>query len=118
MVFNSGAAFGILKGSTNFLIYVGIIFILVLVMFLRKEKTKSKMLFTAYGLILGGAFSNMYDRIFLGYVVDYLDFRVWPVFNIADTCISTGVGLIFLQSFLEHRQAKNNAGKKDVASSG
>jgi signal peptidase II len=57
------------------------------------------------GLILGGAISNLCDRITLGYVVDYFDFRVWPVFNISDSCITTGTGLLLIDSF---KKTKNN----------
>ncbi len=48
-------------------------------------------------LILGGALGNWLDRIRLGAVVDFLDFQIWPVFNLADTAISLGVGLYLLQ---------------------
>jgi signal peptidase II len=81
------------------LIYFGIFFLLLVFLFLWKEKQKVLTVKISYGLILGGAFSNLFDRIFLGYVVDYLDFRIWPVFNLADTCISVGIGILFLNSF-------------------
>ncbi len=48
----------------------------------------------AWALVAGGALGNLYDRVFFGYVIDYLDFRVWPVFNFADVCISCGVAWI------------------------
>lgn len=99
VIFNQGAAFGILKGKTQFLIYIGIIFILFLFGCLRKEKNQNLSLFISYGLILGGALSNLIDRIFLGHVVDYIDLRIWPVFNIADSCINIGVFLILINSF-------------------
>ena len=50
-------------------------------------------------LILAGALGNLIDRIRFGYVVDFLDFRIWPVFNIADACISIGTVLLVLQIF-------------------
>jgi signal peptidase II len=46
---------------------------------------------TGLGLVLGGAIGNFIDRIRLGYVVDFIDFRVWPVFNIADSAVTIGV---------------------------
>jgi len=52
----------------------------------------------AYGLILGGALSNFLDRILYGYVIDYIDIRIWPIFNFSDLCISTGVALIIFSS--------------------
>ena len=49
---------------------------------------------TGMGLLIGGAIGNLIDRIKTGYVVDFIDFRIWPVFNIADIAIVIGVGII------------------------
>ncbi|MFA6282355.1 MAG: signal peptidase II [Candidatus Omnitrophota bacterium] len=99
VVFNSGAAFGILKGKTTFLVYVGLIFLLLFLMNFIKEEKKNRVFLIACGLIAGGALSNLYDRIFIGYVVDYIDLRVWPVFNISDSAITVGAFLLFLNEF-------------------
>jgi len=99
LVFNRGAAFGILQKNTYFLIYAGIVFILLFFILMKKEKKKSTLFLIACGLIIGGAFSNLWDRLYLGYVVDYIDFRVWPVFNISDSCITIGAGLLFWESY-------------------
>lgn len=99
VVFNSGAAFGILKGKTTFLIYIGLIFLLLFLMNFIKAEKKSKIFLISCGLIMGGALSNLYDRIFIGYVVDYIDLRFWPVFNISDSAISIGACLLFLSEF-------------------
>jgi signal peptidase II len=98
VVFNKGAAFGILQGKNSFLIYVGFVFISIFFVILYKEKSADLLLFVSYGLILGGALSNLFDRIFLGYVVDYIDLRIWPVFNLSDSCINIGIITIFLKS--------------------
>jgi signal peptidase II len=103
VVFNTGAAFGMLQQKTTFLIYIGLVFIFIFLLLAISEKRKSKLFFIACGLIIGGALSNLYDRIFLGFVVDYIDIRIWPVFNIADSCISCGVGLMLWESFRKHR---------------
>jgi len=101
VVFNRGAAFGILKGYSNILVYAGIVFIIMLIVIIRKDERKSMLSMVILGLILGGAFSNMFDRVVYGFVVDYLDFKIWPVFNLSDTCISIGAGILFLRSFLK-----------------
>jgi len=102
VVFNKGAAFSILKGQTTLLVYVGIIFIILFFILMMREKKRSLVYYISCGLILGGALSNLCDRIFLGYVIDYIDFKVWPVFNLADTCITTGTLLLFLNSLRKH----------------
>ena len=98
-VLNRGAAFGILQGQTALLAYFGIIFILFFLISIIKGRKKDILFLVSSGLILGGALSNLYDRIILGYVVDYLDIRIWPVFNLSDSCISIGVFLLFIHSF-------------------
>lgn len=97
---NTGAAFSILKGKTflfttvSFVVILGIIFILI------KYPIKRKIFGIVMGLILGGAIGNLIDRVRYGYVVDFLDFRIWPVFNIADCAIVIGViVLVYLITF-------------------
>jgi len=106
LVHNQGAAFGILQKSSTFLIYVSIVFILLFLFFIKKENNKTAFFLISSGLILGGAFSNLWDRLYLGYVVDYIDFRVWPVFNISDSCITTGAILLLWESCRGHKKIK------------
>jgi signal peptidase II len=104
LVLNTGAAFGILRGKTILLVYIGLILLMAFFIFLgRDQKNKSLLVWIAGGLIVGGAVSNLWDRISLGYVVDYLDFRIWPVFNLSDACICTAAGLLMIDSFREKR---------------
>ena len=102
VVFNTGAAFGLLRGQTTFLIAIGLAFMLFFFFVLTKER-KTILSAVASGLVAGGALSNLYDRIVRGYVVDYLVFRIWPVFNLSDTCISIGVGLLILETYRKTR---------------
>ena len=86
---NTGAGFGILKNQNTFLIFTSLI-IIGIILFYIKQIIKEKQIHIPIALILGGAFGNLIDRIFLGYVIDFIDFRIWPAFNIADSCITIG----------------------------
>ena len=98
---NSGGAFGILRGRTNLFIIISIIVILFIIYFMFKEEKKDYFIKTVFSFILGGAISNLIDRMRLGYVVDFIDFQVWPVFNIADSAISIGMVLLFIRLFFK-----------------
>ncbi|MCM8819558.1 MAG: signal peptidase II [Candidatus Omnitrophica bacterium] len=104
VICNSGAAFGLLRGKNQLLIYISIIFILFFLI-LSKRSRKTFLAFFGEGLIIGGAISNLFDRLFLGCVIDYIDIRIWPVFNISDMCISIGIGVLFLDS-LKNKKLK------------
>jgi signal peptidase II len=88
---NTGAAFSILKGKTFLFTVVSSIVIVIITLVLIKLPAKHKAFGIVMALILGGAMGNFIDRLRFGYVVDFLDFRVWPVFNIADCAIVIGV---------------------------
>lgn len=99
LVLNTGAAFGLLKNQTILFIALSIIAISLIVFYLprlNKEKILSRV---ALALVLGGAASNLIDRLRFGYVIDYLDFRVWPVFNVADSAITLGAILLLFECF-------------------
>jgi signal peptidase II len=93
LVHNRGAAFGILKNQTSMLIITSMLAILLIYSNLSYKKDKA-IYNIALSLILAGAFGNLIDRLFLGYVVDFLDFRIWPVFNLADSAITVGAILL------------------------
>ncbi len=92
---NFGAGFGIFQGKTNILIWFSVIAIGIILFYYDKIIEK-KSLQVASALILGGTVSNLIDRIFLGFVVDYIDFRIWPVFNIGDSCITIGALILII----------------------
>ena len=87
---NLGAAFGM--GKKYIVLILSIIFIIGILVFMKKEKNKIKNYFP-YVLILSGAIGNLIDRIFRGYVIDFIDVNIFnfPNFNIADICIFIGV---------------------------
>lgn len=103
---NTGAAFGTLQGGNAILI---IVTLCILGYLLKNWKE-----FCSYGLlvkwglvlILGGALGNLYDRITLGFVVDFIDLRVWPVFNAADSFITIGGVLLAFALFKLRAQTK------------
>jgi signal peptidase II len=90
---NTGSAFGFFKGNNLFFILLTLV-VLLMIYHYRADflQNKTKTAFT--GLIIAGALGNLYDRLIYGAVIDFLDFHFWPVFNIADSCIS--LGIIFL----------------------
>jgi signal peptidase II len=89
LVHNRGAAFGIFKNQFYLFIFSSIVAVILIYSILKKNKRNNFYSFSL-SLILGGALGNLIDRAFLGYVVDFLDFRIWPVFNIADSAITIG----------------------------
>ena len=100
LVHNTGAGFGILKGFSSLFILISVLAIIFFTYALRK-KGDALNNFQKIGIsfILGGTLGNLMDRLRLGYVVDFLDFIVWPVFNFADTFISIGAGIIIVSMF-------------------
>jgi signal peptidase II len=93
LVHNRGAAFGMLKNQVPFLILTSLI-VIILIYFNLKNNSRKIIYAVSLSFILAGALGNLLDRLFLGYVIDFLDFRIWPVFNIADSAIT--VGAVFL----------------------
>jgi len=89
---NTGSAFGLLKGWQLPLIFLSIAVIGFIFYYYDKINEKLLQLFT--GFILGATIGNLIDRIIWGHVIDFLDFRIWPVFNIADSFIT--ISVIFL----------------------
>lgn len=91
---NTGAAFGLGRARNGFFIALAGALLCALIWLQRSWSGKNRWI--QYGLVLvaGGAWGNLWDRIAYGAVVDFLDFRVWPVFNVADSCITIGAGAL------------------------
>lgn len=96
-VLNPGAAFSILPNKTGFLILIAVVVVAAIVYYNRQLPADKVLMRTALGLQVGGALGNLLDRLRFAQVVDFIDFRVFPVFNIADIAISIGVGLLILE---------------------
>ena len=103
---NEGAAFGFLNDAGGwqkwFFTAISVIAAIVITYLIKKHR-EQKLFCLGLALVLGGAIGNLYDRITLGYVVDFLNFHVnniyWPAFNVADSAICVGVALLLLDSF-------------------
>ena len=95
-VHNSGIAFGLFSSATSIVIALTGIAVGCLVLFFARSGRRHPLLPVALGLVLGGSVSNLLDRVRLGYVTDFLDLAYWPSFNLADTFIVVGVGLLFV----------------------
>ena len=102
---NPGAAFGILAQQRWLFIAVGFLFMGAAVVFRRRLRRESRWMQCGVALLLGGAVGNLVDRILWGAVVDFLDFRVWPVFNIADISIVVGVGCMMYALLRQEKEA-------------
>ena len=99
LVFNHGTAFGLWQDKSSLVFVLAFLCSLALMfwVFLKREKLSYWEIFS-FALVLGGAFSNLWERAFLGYVVDYIDLGFWPVFNLADTFISLGCILVLAKN--------------------
>ncbi|RQD66932.1 MAG: signal peptidase II [Tindallia sp. MSAO_Bac2] len=87
---NRGAAFGLMQNQQVFFITITILILGWIFWFLIKNPQMNPLLMVSLSLIAGGAIGNFIDRLFFGFVVDFLDFLVWPVFNVADMAIVAG----------------------------
>ena len=103
LVRNTGSAFGLFKDWTQFFIISSVIVIALIFFYVWRCRCKDIFLISALGLILGGAIGNLIDRILFGCVIDFLDFRVWPVFNIADSSITIGAMMLALKVLLDKK---------------
>ena len=91
---NSGIAFGLFSSATAAVIVLTLIAIGWMVAYFARSGARHPLLPVAVGLLIGGSVSNLSDRVRLGHVTDFLDFRYWPAFNLADSFIVIGVAVL------------------------
>lgn len=115
---NPGAAWSFLANASEsvrvpFFLAVSVLAIVLIVWYFFRLEPGQRMLMVALALVLGGAVGNFIDRARLTYVIDFIVWYIgsyrWPTFNVADSAISVGVGLIFLDSLLEYLRTKKDA---------
>ena len=119
LLHNPGAAFSFLANEAGwqrwFFAAIALVVSVVIVLWIKKLKQHEKWQAIALALILGGAIGNVIDRIWLGYVVDFIQVYYqqwyWPAFNIADSAIFIGVAMIIIESIREYRAEHKNTEK-------
>jgi len=120
LAYNTGAAFSFLSNAGGwqrwFFAGISVLVIGVLVVWMRRLKPEQWPLSLAFALIIGGALGNLIDRLVYGHVIDFIDvyYRTWhwPTFNIADSAITLGAGLLLWDAWVAHRREKRAAGTK------
>lgn len=102
---NDGAAFSLFSGNRIFLILITCIFLGIIYVYFIKEKSLKRLEQISLSLLIGGIIGNLFDRIFLGYVIDYLSFYLlewhFPIFNLADICIVISILFIMIETLKE-----------------
>jgi len=93
---NSGIAFGFFSSATAAVIVLTTVAVGWMLVFFARSGARHPVLPVALGLVIGGSVSNLVDRVRLGHVTDFLDLRFWPAFNLADSFIVVGVGILLL----------------------
>ena len=101
---NRGGAWGIFNNIP--LLFIVLIPIVVIGLFFYAIHSKRKLEIISISMIIGGALGNYIDRLFRGYVVDFIDFRIWPVFNVADIFVVVGGVLLILSAILIRNDGK------------
>lgn len=94
---NMGAGFGILQGQ-QWMIMLFSFLVLGTILFFYKKIPDEKIYNVLTAMIIGGVIGNLIDRTCLSYVVDFIDFRIWPVFNIADSCLTVAIVILLFIS--------------------
>lgn len=90
-VTNTGSAFSLFRGFNLIFILFSVIVIAAIFYFIKQIKNNEKLLQFCMGLLLGGTTGNLIDRLFYGAVTDFINFRIWPVFNVADSAVTISV---------------------------
>jgi signal peptidase II len=112
---NSGIAFGLFASATAAVIALTGIAVAWMLLFFARSGSRHPVLPVALGLVIGGSLSNLLDRVRLGYVTDFLDFRYWPAFNLADSFIVIGVVILLAALLAAEREPRRARHVRDAA---
>ncbi len=93
-IHNPGAAFGMLPNMTSFFIVVSLVVVAGILIYHYKQEKKTLIQTLSFAFIVGGTVGNLLDRLRFNMVIDFIDFRIWPVFNLADIAIVLGAVLL------------------------
>ena len=104
---NSGIAFGLFASATPIVIVLTAFAVGWMLLFFARSGSRHPVLPVALGLVIGGSVSNLVDRVRLGRVTDFLDLKYWPAFNLADSFIVVGVGILLLALVAADRSARS-----------
>ena len=106
---NSGIAFGLFSSATAIVIVLTAFAVGWMILFFARSGSRHPVLPVALGLVIGGSLSNLVDRVRLGHVTDFLDLKFWPAFNLADSFIVVGVGILLLALLDADRPARSRS---------
>ena len=110
--YNTGVSFSMLQGQRIIILIINIIILVFLYLYMKKFKVNTKNMI-GFSLVFGGLYGNLVDRIFRGYVIDFIDFYVfnynYPIFNLADTFICIGVCILIYSIFLGEDNENNSS---------
>ena len=110
-IHNTGAAFSMLAGKTQVLALFQVIIIgVILGYYILKGRKSHPQLRISLAMIVAGGIGNLIDRLTLGYVVDFLDFHFWPIFNVAD--IGVSAGCVLLAGYVFFIEGKEKSGRQ------
>jgi signal peptidase II len=112
---NSGIAFGFFSQATAIVILATGIAVGWMLLYFGRSGARHPVLPVALGLVIGGSTSNLLDRVRLGYVTDFLDFRYWPAFNLADSFIVVGVLVLLATLMRNEREPRRTRPVRDAA---
>ena len=112
---NAGIAFGLFTSATGVVIALTALAVVWMLVYFARSGARHPAIPAGLGLLIGGSLSNLVDRVRLGHVTDFIDFGWWPAFNLADSFIVIGVGILLAAMFGADRSRKQVRRHLDIA---